>query len=1461
MNTTFRKLFTTVTLLLVLTLSAFITIPVYADEVTPEETVEVSEQTSTEEEAQSESVEEEPTPPSDVETESTTETSDSAETVETILETLPEDTQLIVLDEEGEALPLATEEAAQAVIVGDPIWCPATVAVPTPGLNGCSGSYATFALLFADPIFSGSGPAKDGIIWVESSYSGEANPVDISSALSSTTLKDFKLTINGGWNGLGTGTLNPLAPSTFTTPLIITGWNNDITINNISIIGSNEGALYSLHVESNKNITLNNVLISTTTDGGAWLDTDTPSGTGNVTVNNSKFENIADTNGGLRIDSKGTVTLKNVTAYNNGTGGTGIGILIYNQVADTPKNVTITNVTVSNNQNEGLIVNSKGVITVTDLTAVNNGLSGNGNGATLNNLAGTAGVTLNGTNLFFSNDDIGLEVLSHGAIKLNNIHAVDNGSNGVSLQNNTATTPQSVTLTGSSAFKFNNSHGLNIISIGIVTLNNITANSNNGHGVNIDNDNGTVNVDVKFTGANLFTDNASNGINIFSNGAVTLNNINANSNTGHGAFIDNTSSTTFKGVTLNGLNTFKDNADNGLEILSDGIVTLNNVTANRNQGFAGLYIDNKNSTPATPKAVIIKGNNTISNNDGYGLYILSHGAITINNLTANYNGLVDLAGYNFIDNAFFTTKPAGVTFTGTSQFIGNYNNGLYILSIGVIKLNNITVNDSVASGSGAYISNAIGSATADLILTGTNTFTGNAGVNLQAFSYGAITISNLNASNGGSGASLSNTGSTKPKGVTLTGTNHFTYNIGSGLFISSQGVVTLNNVTANNNGTGGSGGGVEINNSAAPTPAGVTINGTNSFNNNAGTGLLVNSDGNIKANNITANGSINAGTYGASFTTSGINGIGSVTLTGKNTFIGNNNTNLTISSHGAVTLSNITASNSQNFEGVNILNDFAGEAAPKPVTLTGVNVFENNYRTGLNIVSYGAVTTTSITATGNGFGALGNGVYIGNSNSIIPASVTMNGSNNISGNKNANLFVNSYGAVKINNLTADNSNSDSGASILNDGGSFFSNVTFTGTNSFNGNGALSGLNIQSKGVISLSNITASNNTGAGVYIYHLGTAETVVNKPITISGYLIANDNTSYGVDIHTYNQVTLNNVTANDNGTTGARIDQEHASSFTPKNLTINGINNFNNNTVESGLYIETLGNVVVNNVTASGNGSIGMSISAMSANALGNITLKGNNIFNGNNIFGMVINANGVILANNVTANDTAVNQGVMIDNTYAGVPKAVTFTGVNTFNNNNGGAGLAITSLGAITLSNVTANDNGSHGAELDNNFVSASNVTLTGKNQFNGNGSTGLLVYSQGNITLSNVTAYGNSNGVSLDNSAGASTTKVTITGVNSFSENTNNGLYVITFGTVTLTKITADGNGGSGALINIASGGSISLTCGSFVDNTIGLNFNAPGAVVTLKGVVATGNTQDYSLTTGVFTETHGCPLP
>ncbi|MBL8100280.1 MAG: hypothetical protein JNK81_13945, partial [Anaerolineales bacterium] len=117
-------------------LSAFNVAPVFADESNPpepaptEEVTEVSEPVETQEEAK---------PPAEGETDSAVES--ESPTVAEIIETLPADTTLVVVDENGEALPLASEEAAETIELADPRWCPVGVA---PGGAGCSPVFASF---------------------------------------------------------------------------------------------------------------------------------------------------------------------------------------------------------------------------------------------------------------------------------------------------------------------------------------------------------------------------------------------------------------------------------------------------------------------------------------------------------------------------------------------------------------------------------------------------------------------------------------------------------------------------------------------------------------------------------------------------------------------------------------------------------------------------------------------------------------------------------------------------------------------------------------------------------------------------------------------------------------------------------------------------------------------------------------------------------------------------------------------------------------------------------------------------------------------------------------------------------------------------------------------------------------------------------------------------------------------
>jgi hypothetical protein len=304
---------------------------------------------------------------------------------------------------------------------------------------------------------------------------------------------------------------------------------------------------------------------------------------------------------------------------------------------------------------------------------------------------------------------------------------------------------------------------------------------------------------------------------------------------------------------------------------------------------------------------------------------------------------------------------------------------------------------------------------------------------------------------------------------------------------------------------------------------------------------------------------------------------------------------------------------------------------------------------------------------------------------------------------------------------------------------------------------------------------------------------------------------------------------------------------------------------------------NVLTTSLTANQNGQIslsgyGVTLNNDTAASPQVVKLTGTGVFNGNYSTGLSVVSDGAISANNLTANLSSNGFGVRLYNAGAGaVNGAVTLTGVNTFNGNDVD-GLNVQSLGAITLNSVTANKNGppasgAAGASIDNAASSLPlGVKLTGTNTFDGNDGGGLQVYSDGAITINNLTASHSvaGFGASLQNTSAGASGGVTLTGVNAVSENAGAGLDILTTGAVSLTKVTADGNTGDGLFVN-ASSGNITLTCGSFTNNTAsGVDLITSG-IATLIGVFASGNTLTDLDLAGVpdLNEFYvrNCPLP
>ncbi|MFN8413251.1 MAG: hypothetical protein U0Z26_12760 [Anaerolineales bacterium] len=1038
-----RLSLTTVMITLVLIFSAMITIPVYADDSTPP-TDAIS--------------------PVLASSDSIPSTDTSTPAVEPTTTDIPEDTQEIITSPMTSVIPLASTEAEKNFFNGDPIWCPAGVA-PKDGLSGCSPSMSGFTV---DTIHSAPGgllgwlnnPAngaaisKAGTIWVAYDYSsaGESTGAFVlSPATTQGTMENFALTVQGGWNGtLGSIALNGSHPtSTLNNALSINGWAGAVTINNLTIQNVNNSVAAwdsALEVDTTGNILLNNVTVQN---------------------NSNSYDNTVD------------------TAYDRD------GIYLRNAVlGGSAKTVTLNNVTVSNNDGYGLFVISNGVITINNLIATGNGTGGNGYDNNLNTCTGNCYAD-------------GIVNQCYGGCN----------EDGVYLDNTFSTTNAGIVMKGLSQIFNNSGNGLTIFTKGTVTAANLNAMGNDFFGARIDNCNYTT---VDFN-------------------AITC------------------QTTSGAGVTLTGFNTFKNNGADGLRVFSGGAITVSNLTAldngtNPNRPHTGLIYEASgkgvflvNDGATVGKAITLSGTNLFNNNSLAGLFIVTKGDATMNNVTATYNAAAN--GATYCNNSFeldglcagLFLNSHNFTLTGYGIFSHNYNGGMTVYTQATIKAANVYAEKN--GGAGAYLQNFSSSIT----LTGSNFFVGNTSSGLFINSIGAISLSNINAlNNSGKGADLQN--STLGAGVTITGSNAFVGNTGIGLDVVSKGAITLNNINASNNLDEGA--------------------------------RLYNWD------HLT------------------VSAAPSITLNGYNTFNGNTYLGLEVITHGVITTYNLTANNN-GMTGVSLQNCIAAIGFPcagasSNVYVYGVNTFNFNGGglfvddQGLQILSSGNIVANNLTANSNN----GTGVVLRNCLVTVGKPVTVNGYINVANNALSGLQIDGGGIVTVNNINASNNNptnqpNESGVAIVNNYvAGATADVILLGYGVFNNNGGNYGLSIYSSGNITTNNLTANNNTGTGVALITQDLANSVIAKNVTMLGVNNFNNNQgAFGLYVRSDGAITLNNINANNNANFGAYLDNfTYSYAGTAFNMTLNGINNFNYNG-KDGLGFAATGAVNMSRVTANFN------------------------------------------------------------------------------------------------------------------------------------------------------------------------------------------------------------------------------------------------------------------------------------
>ncbi|HMB25524.1 MAG TPA: hypothetical protein VKP08_21930, partial [Anaerolineales bacterium] len=163
---------------------------------------------------------------------------DEDNSVDELLQAAGEGTEIVVLDENNKALPLASKQAVAVVTAVGPIWCPAGV---QPGGAGCTAQFASPQDLIDDMAANPANYDGDGIIYFTVDSGGAFVLAPGSGALDGAdfdTIRGSNLTLQGGWSGKNGDT--SFAQTSFGANAVQIGddtnpWAGNITIKNITI--------------------------------------------------------------------------------------------------------------------------------------------------------------------------------------------------------------------------------------------------------------------------------------------------------------------------------------------------------------------------------------------------------------------------------------------------------------------------------------------------------------------------------------------------------------------------------------------------------------------------------------------------------------------------------------------------------------------------------------------------------------------------------------------------------------------------------------------------------------------------------------------------------------------------------------------------------------------------------------------------------------------------------------------------------------------------------------------------------------------------------------------------------------------------------------------------------------------------------------------------------------------------
>jgi hypothetical protein len=579
---------------------------------------------------------------------------------------------IIILDPKGNSLPLNSDAGTNALLNGQPVWCPDGT-TPTDGTGACTTSSASLGLLVSMMVNSSN---INGSIYIQTDAgqnvdnNSNGNPPTQNAprdASVATPTQGLDATNVGQQNGsVGTPVDSALAAAG-STPNPVDGQVDNISSAADPILhdpiwcptGVAPDPSNPLCTPSQPDLLTLVTYLSVpanepTADGIIWIEKSPPndSSSGPIVIDGATFttwQNNSLTLQGGWIGTAGNASItgsttfskaisvinwQNNVAVNNialqGVTGTGLNV-------QTTAGVTLDSVSSNNNSGAGINIAADGNINANNITTTGNSAYGIwldncekvvGAGTWNCSAFGTGNVNVTGSNVFSQNGTLSTDRTHSGLIITSNGNvAVDN-----------------------SFANANKYYGINITTVGSVSVANTTAGQaalGNRVGIRV-NGNGT-GQPVSLT--NTTTDaNTGTGMAIFSNGDINGDNISARNNGGNGAFLSNFTGS--GGISIFGTsNVFDTNGSVSLLADSNNNINIQNVTVNNSITTNGMSV--------TTSAGIIVACSAFSNNLLYGFDASNFSTLQINGDSFSGNGTPPTGGdYTTVGPGVITIDPS-----------------------------------------------------------------------------------------------------------------------------------------------------------------------------------------------------------------------------------------------------------------------------------------------------------------------------------------------------------------------------------------------------------------------------------------------------------------------------------------------------------------------------------------------------------------------------------------------------------------------------------------------------------------------------------------------------------------------------------------------------------------------------------------------------------------------------------